>query len=491
MSHHHVNEVWGEGRKPIWPAEQPVYESLNAAVQGEAARHNVPGIAIGILNDGHIDVAVAGFANLEAKRPVTNSTLFQIGSITKVFTATVVQQLVEEGLLDLDTPVITYLPDLKLSDKDAEATITLRHLLSHTSGIEGDYFVDLGLGDDALANAISHFPELKQWNAPGELFAYSNSGFYLTGRIIEAVTGKTFEAVMQEKLLTPLGTPDITQHTYDAILRDHAVGYNLTDRSAGHVVADPFAFSRQVTAAGNLMAPVDQLLRFAQLHIGEGTIDGKQLLPPRLAKEMRVPYPIENGSGGFFGVGWAEIPVGNEKALFHNGGTNGFRALLIVLPERGFAVAVLTNGSRGGDAHGSLSEWALQRYRGIEPKAKPEPIELTQSQLSRWEGTWERHDRSLELTVREGVLVGSAVTLEPRMVAFSGETYEFELDPLSETSFRVRAGELKGLVLDFIELDPDARGNYRALVRLGSRLAERYEKRDAPKPVRTKRSRKS
>jgi CubicO group peptidase (beta-lactamase class C family) len=482
-------EFRGDDRKPVWPEDRPDYESLRAAVQGEAARHNVPGIAIGILQDGHIDVEVAGFANLQGKRPVTPNTLFQIGSITKVFTATLVQQLVEEGLLDLDEPVKTYLPDFTLADKDAETTITLRHLLSHTSGIEGDYFEDLGLGDEALATAVSRLDTLKQWNAPGELFAYCNSGFYLTGRIIEVVTGKTYEEALQEKLLTPLGTPDITAHTYDVILRDHSIGYNLNDRGAGHEVADPFAFSRQVTAAGNLMAPVDQLLRFAQLHLGDGTIDGKRLLSPILAKEMRVPTSIAPENQAVFGVGWAIRPIGDEFAIMHNGGTNGQRALLIVLPNRGFAVAVLTNGSRGGDAHAALSEWALQRYRGIPPVKPKEAVELTLPQLKRWVGTWERHDRRFEIDLRDGVLGGAMVEIEHRVTS-PGERTEFDLEPLSETSFRVRAGEMKGFVLDFMELDPDARGNYRALLRFGSRLAERLTKPETA-PAKTTRKKKS
>jgi CubicO group peptidase (beta-lactamase class C family) len=465
-----------DARRSVWPVDRPEYTSLEAAVQGEAARHNVPGIAMGILQGGHIEVAVAGFANFEAHRPVTPNTLFQIGSITKVFTATLVQQLVEEGLLDLDEPVVSYLPTLKLSDATATKQVTLRHLLSHTSGIEGDYFIDLGLGDDALARAIEEFPKLKQWNMPGELFAYSNSGFYLTGRIIEVVTGKPFEEVMQEKLLTPLGTPDITQHTYDVIVRDHAIGYNLNDRGAGHQVADPFAFSRQVTPAGNLMAPVDQLLRFAQLHLGDGQIDGRRLLDARLTREMRVPSPAAADDQAVFGIGWAIRPVGDEPAVMHNGGTNGFRALLTVLPERDFAVAVLTNGSWGDAAHASLNEWALQRYRGIQPKQPPEPVKLTKTQLVRWVGSWERHDRRIELDLEDCELAGDLISTDPRMAAFFGDRTRIVLDPLSETSFRVRAGDLKGLVLDFIEIEQDRRGNHRALVRHGSRLAERLDK---------------
>jgi CubicO group peptidase (beta-lactamase class C family) len=453
--------------------DRPNYVSLAAAVHGEAARHNVPGIAIGVLSGGQVTTAVAGFANLQAKRAVTPNTLFQMGSISKVFTATLVQILVQEGTLDLDVPVRTYLPDFRLSDEDAAATITLRHLLSHTSGIEGDFFEDFGLGDDAAARAIARFPELKQWNAPGELFAYCNSGFYLTGEIIRQVTGSSFEAALREKLLGPLGTPDITAFTDDAIVRDHAVGYNLTDRTTGHQVADPFAFSRNVTAAGNLMTPVDQLLRFAHLHLNDGEIDGTRLLDPALARAMRTPSPAAAEGQQVFGIGWALRPVNGVPAVMHNGGTNGFRALLILLPDRDFAVAVLTNGSRGDAAHGALADWAIEHYRGIAPAPKPETVSLKPKQIARWAGIWERHDRRFTLGVTDGALTGTVESLEPRVATFTGDKTAIALDPLSETHFRVRDGEYEGLVLEFIELDPDRKGNYRALMRAGSRLAER------------------
>ena len=138
----------------------------------------MPGVAVGILHNGSIETTAAGFGNLATRMPLTDDAILQIGSISKVWTATLAMMLVEDGALDLDEPVVTYLPDLRLADQSVRDTVTLRHLLSHTSGIEGDRFTDYGRGGgDTLATAITHYDSLRQWFRPGDLWSYSNAGY--------------------------------------------------------------------------------------------------------------------------------------------------------------------------------------------------------------------------------------------------------------------------------------------------------------------------
>src|SRR5262249_19665577 len=150
--------------------------TLDECVRSEMAQWTVPGVAVGVLREGQRELHGYGFASIETEQPVKPETLFQVGSISKVYTATLIMRLVDEGKLALDEPVITYLPDLKLADAQARETITLRHLLSHTSGLFGDYFDDFGLGDDALTRAIATFDTLRQQFEPGALWTYCNSG---------------------------------------------------------------------------------------------------------------------------------------------------------------------------------------------------------------------------------------------------------------------------------------------------------------------------
>src|SRR4051794_23248857 len=200
--------------------------TLDEYVRGEMARWTVPGVAVGILRDGQRELHGYGLASIETEQPVRPETLFQIGSISKVYTATLIMQLGEEGKVALDEPVSAYLPDLKLAEAQARETITLRHLLSHTSGLFGDYFDDFGLGDDALTRAIATFDTLRQQFAPGALWTYCNTGFALAGAIVERVTGQPFETAMRERLFKPLGLDRSFYFAHEAIVYPHAIGHN-------------------------------------------------------------------------------------------------------------------------------------------------------------------------------------------------------------------------------------------------------------------------
>ena len=178
-----------------------VCEAVNAALE----ETQTPGVAVGLLHAGEEDAAGFGVTSLENPLDVTPDTLFQIGSITKTFTGTAAMRLVERGELDLDAPVRTYLPELKLSDEDVAARVTTRHLLTHTGGWIGDHFDDLGSGDDALARICASMSSLPQLTPLGEVWSYNNAGFYLAGRVIEVLSGKPYEEAMQELVLEPLG----------------------------------------------------------------------------------------------------------------------------------------------------------------------------------------------------------------------------------------------------------------------------------------------
>src|SRR2546428_7709232 len=167
------------------------------------ARYHVPGVAIGILHDGDEDIAAYGVTNLEHPLPVDGDTLFQIASITKTITATVVMRLVERGALDLDAPVRRYLPEFRLRDEDAAKRATLRHLVTHTGGWLGDCFADFGKGDDALARYVAAMADLEQLTPIGEVWHYSNSSFAVLGRLVEIATGKTYEAAGRLLLFLP------------------------------------------------------------------------------------------------------------------------------------------------------------------------------------------------------------------------------------------------------------------------------------------------
>src|SRR3954452_20311867 len=184
---------------------QSYREALQSRLTELMAEHNVPGASLGIvLGDESLELA-AGIVNVETGVATTPDTLFQIGSITKVYTATMVMQLIDEGKVSLDEPVATYVPELTLADAEAARAITVRQLLTHTSGIDGDLFEDYGRGDDCVERYVASFGALAQMAPPGSFFSYFNSGLLLAGRMIEKIDGVGFDQALTTRVLQPIG----------------------------------------------------------------------------------------------------------------------------------------------------------------------------------------------------------------------------------------------------------------------------------------------
>jgi len=158
----------------------------------------VPGVAVGVFWQGSEHLKGFGVTNVDHPLPVDADTLYRIGSTTKTFTATAMMRLVEQGKVDLAAPARKYLPDLKLADEAAAASVTVRQLLNHSAGWMGDDYGDFGRGEDAIARYVAGMMQLPQLTPPGEVFAYNNAAVVVAGRVIETLTGKPYETALQE-----------------------------------------------------------------------------------------------------------------------------------------------------------------------------------------------------------------------------------------------------------------------------------------------------
>ena len=174
-------------------------------------------------------LAATGVLNTRTGTPVTVDSVFQIGSITKVWTATLVMQLVDEGLVDLDAPLRTYLPDFRILDEDITAGVTARHLLNHTSGIGGDFFPDTGRGDDCVARYVAEMADQPASHPLGATMSYCNAGFVVLGRLVEVVRGQSWDTVLRERLFAPLGLTGAGTLPEEALLWGAAVGHFGTE----------------------------------------------------------------------------------------------------------------------------------------------------------------------------------------------------------------------------------------------------------------------
>jgi len=464
-----------------WPNGRPNYTSLAAAVQGETARFNIPGVQVAIFHKGTLDVGVAGVADLVTKQPVTPETIFQIGSISKIFTTTVALSLVDEGKLDLDTPIVTWVPELPLADEEARTTITLRHIFSHSAGFEGDTFEDYGRGTDSVLKAVLDFGKLEQWFRPGELFSYNNNGFVLAALVMERVTGQEFEQLVQERIFTPLKLESSVYFAENAITYPHALGHFLKKREDGYEIAKPYSFPRQINAPGGIIGTAADLVRFAQAHANGGELDGARILKQETAELMQTPIINSWDQYTSYGQGWWISEYPGLRVVVHGGSTLGFKATLRFSPEEDFFFAALTNGDPGASAYESLWEWALKHYLDYE-LPENEPIELGKKELDGLTGLYARQNMRIKVTRDKKHIVVRAYDIDPE----SGEEKDdgrpessktFRLEPFASQrpfDFQVIDGPSKGTIFQFLPRpekdDPD-----RILIRVGGRTAARAE----------------
>lgn len=329
--------------------------------------HKIPGAAIGVWHDGEIETAGLGVTSLAHPLPVTAETLFQTGSITKTFVSTALMRLVERGELELDLPLRTYLPELRLRDPEAQERATLRHLLTHTGGWLGDFFDDMGWGDDALRRMVEErVPELPQELPLGTTFSYNNAGFYLAGRVLELITGQSFEEALGTLVLQPLGLAQSLFFPDDVMLCRFAVGH--IQREQGPELARPWSIGRAAHAAGGLASSVGDLLTYAQAHVSGAN---PALLAAESLSQMQTPLVSSVSILDHVGLSWFMRELDGVRVINHGGATNGQIAALWVVPARNFALATLTNAGNGGLLTRAVALQVLHAYLDLND---PEPV---------------------------------------------------------------------------------------------------------------------
>lgn len=431
---------------------------LSEYVGSTAEDLGIPGVGVGILRDGRQEYAPHGVTSIENRLSVTSETMFQIGSITKTYTATAVVVLAERGLLDLDAPVRRYVPDLRLADEGTAARVTVRQLLTHTAGWEGDVELDTGEGDDALEAYVAGMAELPQIAPLGARASYSNSAFNLAGRVIERVTDTPYETAIDELLLMPAGLGSSHFRADEVMTHRFAVGHELGDDGVPSVVR-PWRSPRNINAAGGLSSTIPDQLRWAAVHLESGS----GVVPANAVESMREPNVPLRGSalGDAIGLSWFLREIGGVRLVGHGGTTTGQYSELLMVPERDFAVVSATNsGPNGLQFNRRLLRWVLETYLGlVEPPLETE--RLSDRELWRLAGTYETGATSLAVVV-DGAGLRAEFDLKPETRAEIGDSAPV-YPPFSLAMLRDRPGEyvIDGGPADGIRgyFDLDDRGN--------------------------------
>ena len=358
-------------------------------------KYDVPGAAVAVLAGGEVVDHAAGVLHTGTGVEATTDSLFQIGSITKLWTGTLVMQLVDEGKVDLDEPIRTYLPEFVIGDEDAARRITVRMLLNHTSGFEGDIFTDTGVGDDCVEKFLGVLGDVPQLFAPGERFSYNNAGYCVLGRLVEVLREKHYDACLRDHLFAPLGLTHAATNPYEAIMFRAAMGHVELEPGTGYQPAPVWALARSNAPAGSMLAmrPRD-LVAFARMHLEDGrAADGTQVLAPGTAARMHareVDLPYLGIMGDSWGLGFERFDAADGAIIGHDGGTIGQGAFLRMVPEAGVAVALLTNGGDMLSLYHEIVGHLIAELTATQlpplptPPATPERIDA-----SRYVGTYE------------------------------------------------------------------------------------------------------
>jgi CubicO group peptidase (beta-lactamase class C family) len=375
----------------------------------------VPGVVLSVFDGEQVHCWASGRAGAPRDPAMTADALFRIASITKPYTATLVMQLVDEGRVELDRPVAEQLPEFRLEDPAETAAITPRHLLAHTSGVPGDWGFDGGRGDDAVARYVASLAGLRTVFPAGLIHSYSNAGYVVLGRLVEHVTGDTWDACVRRRLVEPMGLHATVTLAEDVLLRPYALGHT-TDAEAGAL--KPMSIwggNRGSGPCGIISAAPADVMAFARMHLAEGVApNGGRVLSAAACRAMREPQVrlAPHAQAEAWGLGF-EVSAPDGRLVFgHGGNTAGQTGMLKIVPDRNGAVLLQTNSDAGSARCGDLVRSVLREWFGValEPPlvAPGEPVEVD---LDRWVGVYERVDMRFE--VRRGDAGGLEVTLTP------------------------------------------------------------------------------
>jgi CubicO group peptidase (beta-lactamase class C family) len=372
------------------------------------AEHHVPAASLAVLVDGTVHELASGVLHRGTGVEATTDSVFQMGSIAKIYTASVIMRLAESGELDLDAPVVDVLPEFSAADRDATKVITTRQLLSHTSGLTCDFTHDSGRGDDCLAKYVEAAKDVALDCPPGTALSYSSVGYNVLGRIIEVVTGKVWDEALQDLLLTPLGL------THTMTLPEQALRFRAAMGHLGEAGQDPEPapawdlMPRSAGPYGRVIATAGDVVRLAQMHLNGGLAqDGTRVLSEEtvtLMQQRVVESPDKwTVSADGWGLGWTLYDWDGVQGYGHDGASIGQYGYLRVVPSAGVAVALLTNGGGARELYAALYRELLADLAGVTmpdpfaPPAEPPVVDLTPLL-----GTYRREGVVITVTERDG-----------------------------------------------------------------------------------------
>jgi D-alanyl-D-alanine carboxypeptidase len=391
-----------------------------------------PGAAVIVRKDGETLFERAyGMADLELGVPLRPDMVFRLGSITKQFTAAAILMLAEEGKLSLQDPIEKHLPGYPTQGH----TITIEHLLTHTSGIQSytdmpGWMTSRILSPMTVQELVDGFKREPMQFAPGERYAYNNSAYVLLGAIVEKASGSTYEAFVTERIFQPLGMTASYYGSTERIIPRRAPGYT---REGDQPKNARYLSMTQPFAAGSLLSTVADLARW------DAALYTEKLLKRASLEKAWTPFVLKNGKATGYGYGWAVSKLRGRRSINHGGGIFGFSTFALRLPEERVYVAVLCNSDRPAADPGYVAKKIAALVVG-DPFPEPVPITLDAKVLERYVGVYRIDERSARtVTVESGRLYTQRSGGQRTEVRPSSETEFFYDKSLTRLRFVVDA----------------------------------------------------
>jgi CubicO group peptidase (beta-lactamase class C family) len=396
-------------------AQSARFDAIAALTEAKMKEYGIPGVALGIISDGNVTIRGLGITNVEDPLPVNAHTVFPIASISKTFAATAILRLVEQGKVDLRAPVRIYIPEFKVRDEAVSRDVTVWHLLTHLGGWEGQVS-GADRGTETLKSFVAAQTDLMQVAPPGAAWSYNNAGFSFAGRVIENVTGTSINRAIRDLVFTPLGLEHAGTTAGDFIVQRFAAGHSVRDGKAS--LQRPFTPSSSVTAGGVGLCMTD-LMAYAKFHMGDGaSATGERVMKKESLELMRTAQAAKQSTDDSIGISWHMRHVGPIRTFGHGGTLGGHILLLELVPERNFAIAILTNANVGWRLIQDVEREALKQYIGatyalnqgiahrglVETLPNLAPL-AQQPDLAQYVGTYARPTNSVVVRAEGGKLV--------------------------------------------------------------------------------------
>ncbi len=440
-----------------------VLENLQNKLEKCIRDKEIPGASVTVYQNGHFTQAVAGTVNLNTQQPVIPESVFMIGSITKVLTATLLMQLVDEGKVNLDESAINYLPEVRVAREPLKKEITVAMLLNHTSGIDGDFFDGTGNNSDSLKRYIELMDQLEYLHPVGKMRAYNNAAYNMIGRIVEKMRGKNFDQILRERLFAPIGLTDDVVVISEHIKYSSAIGHIKNHKTRQVEMSERTVGEVNQIAMGSIAAMSSlSLAIIGQFYLNDGVTQTGE----RLVSSGSLAYLKSKTTGAVNYNGskvWASYQGSGKTIYNHYGGICGQNSWLGILPEKDLAIAVLTNYQTGAfeielnlmpELWAELGDFTMDTHAATE-------TETFESQLDKYIGDYKRYSMDISIRMSADKTKDGLEQLEIKVDDKEDEELNlgaeewYLLKPVSGSDFEIVGQTLLpvSLVIHFYEFD--------------------------------------